>query len=71
MSFEEYWKIIGDLDVLSQEAYKLIPKSLSKATKEKMCERQPREVAEIVQWAIRKINVGSVEKVDDLVNQKL
>ena len=33
MSFEEYWKIIGDLDVLSQEAYKLIPKSLSKATK--------------------------------------
>lgn len=71
MTFEELWRVIGELKTFPDQAIQLVPHSLSDKTKKRLCKKKPEEVAEIVLWAIRQIDQGSVETVDVLVNQKL
>lgn len=71
MTFEEYWRQIGELKVLPGEALRWIPDSLSPITKKRLCRKKPEETAEIVLWAINQIDHGSVETVDALVNQRM
>lgn len=71
MTFEELWKLVGELNVLSKEALQLVPSALSSKTKNRLCKKKPEEVTEIVQWAINQIDHGSIETVDALVNRRL
>ena len=71
MTFEDLWRHVSELKVLSSEALRLVPNALSLKTKKRLCMRKPEEVAEIVQWAIRQIDHGSIETMDALVSRKL
>ena len=71
MTFEDLWGQVAELKVLSSEALRLVPDVLSLKTKKRLCKKKPEEVAEIVQWAIKQIDHGSIETVDALVSQKL
>ena len=71
MTFEELWRHVGKLDLLPKQAIELVPQSLSDKTKKWLCMKKPEEVAEIVQWAIRQIDHGSIETMDALVSRKL
>ena len=70
MAFEELWRIVGELNTLPEQAILPVSHSLSDGTKNRLCRRRPERVAEIVLWAIRQIDKGSVETVDALVNRK-
>ena len=70
MTFEELWRQVGILDLLPKQAIELVPQSLSDKTKKRLCKKKPEEVAEIVLWAIRQIDYGSIETVDALVSRK-
>ena len=70
MTFEELWRLVDELNILPKQAIELVPHSLSDGTKKRLCMKKPEEVAEIVLWAIRRIDHGSIETLDVLVNQK-
>ena len=71
MTFEELWRLVDELNILPKQTIELVPHSLSDRTKKQLCMKKPEEVTEIVQWAIRQIDHGSIETVDALVNQRL
>ena len=70
MTFEELWRLVDELNILPKQAIELVPHSLSDRTKKQLCMKKPEEVTEIVQWAIRQIDHGSIETVDTLVSRK-
>lgn len=71
MIFDDLWRQVTDLKILSNEALRLVPDVLSPKTKSRLSRKKPEEAAEIVQWAINQIDHGSVETLDALVNQRL
>ena len=71
MAFEDLWRQVAELNVLSSEALRLVPNALSLNTKKRLLMKKPEEVVEIVQWTIKEIDHGSIETVDALVSRKL
>ena len=71
MTFIEFWRLVGEQNLLSKEALWLVPDSLTSKTKNRLCKKAPKEAAEIVLWAIRQVDQGSIETVDALVNRRM
>ena len=71
MSFEELWREVEKLKMLPDTAIAQIPDALTVSTKEKLLERMPKDVAEIVTAAIDEVNRGSVDLLDDLIKKRL
>lgn len=69
--FGDLWKQLGELHVLPNTAIEQIPMFLSDKTKKKLMKKTPREIAEIVDAAVDKINNGSVEVLDELIKKEL
>lgn len=71
MTFDELWGQVAELNILPNEALRLVPDTLSPKTKNRLSRKKTEEVAEIIQWAINQINHGSIETLDALVKQRL
>lgn len=71
MIFDELWRQVVELKTLPNGALRLVSDALSPNTKKRLCRKTPEETAEIVLWAIKQIDHGSIETVDALVNQKI
>ena len=69
--FDDLWKQVGELKVLPNTAIEQVPSFLSDKTKRKLMKKTPREIAEIVDAAVDKINHGSVEVLDVLIQKEI
>lgn len=69
--FDDLWKKVGELKVLPNTAIKQVPSFLSDKTKKKLMKKSAKEVADIVDATIDKVNHGSVELLDELIKKEL
>ena len=67
--FEMLWTDIKEQKLLSFDILDTIPRLISEKTKKKLIKKTPEEVAEIIKAAIDKINVGSTETIDALIQK--
>ena len=65
----ETYKIAGKR--IPNMAYMDLPRVISPETREKMMNRSPEELAEIIVTMINLINGGSIESVDTILNRLL
>lgn len=71
MTFEELWLRVKAMNTLPHTAIVQIPSVLSDETKRKLSRTTPEEVAVIVKVAIREVNNGSVEPLDELIRERI
>lgn len=69
MTFEEFWAEVEKLRVLPEMAIVHIPMSLSAESKKKLMKAGPQKCAKMLKSAIEEINHGSIESIDEIVNQ--
>ena len=69
MSFNELVKSLVKKHCLPEMAALQLNDLLSEDVKRELLKRSPEEVAEILNYAIRKIDNGSTAKIDDLVKR--
>lgn len=69
--FDELWKEVGELKVLPNTAIEQVPMFLSDKTKRLLMKKSAKEVADIIDAAVDKINHGSVEVLDVLVQKEI
>ena len=71
MDFNDMLKKLAEQKVLPEMAILQLDEALSKEVKAALLHKSPQEVAEILNYAIRKINNGSIERIDQLVRKQL
>ena len=69
--FDDLWKQVGELHILPNTAIEQVPMFLSDKTKRQLMKKTAREVVEIVDAAVDKINHGSIEVLDELIWKEL
>ena len=71
MDFDDMLKKLAEQKALPEMAVLQLDGALSEEVKAVLLHKSPREVAEILNYAIRKINNGSIERIDQLVRKQL
>ena len=69
--FDDLWKQVGELKVLPNTAIEQVPMFLSDKIKRKLMKKTAQEIAEIVDAAVDKVNHGSVELLDALIQKEI
>lgn len=71
MRFDDYWQEVDKLNILSNEAIKFLPESLSDKTKKRLMKYSAEDAARLLDATVAEINNGSIETIDALLNKKL
>ncbi len=64
MDFDNMLKKLAEQKALPEMAILQLDEALSEEVKAVLLHKSPQEVAEILNYAIRKINNGSIERID-------